>query len=348
MKEYKIAAVPGDGIGHEIIKAGIRVLDATAARNSFDFHFESFPFGSGYYKETGTFMPENALEELKKYDAIFFGGIGLPDVDDSLPAKEYTFKVRNNFKQYVNYRPSRSFPGVQSPLRANKKIDFVVVRENNEGEFSQIGGQYMPHFQEGYGIDVSVFSRKGIERIAHYAFKLARKRRKLVTAVTKSNTLIHSLTYWDQVIREVSVEYQDVKLEYMYIDATTANFVLKPDHFDVVLTTNLFGDILSDLGGALMGSLGLGGSGNINPEKEFPSMFEPIHGSAPDIAGKGIANPVGTIWSAVMMLEHLGEPEAAEQLMNALDETCADGIVTPDLGGSETTDSVADAVIMRL
>jgi tartrate dehydrogenase/decarboxylase/D-malate dehydrogenase len=348
MKEYKIAAVPGDGIGHEIINAGIRVLEAAAARNSIDFHFEHFPFGSGYYKETGMFMPDDGLDQLKKFDAIFFGGIGLPDVDDSLPAKEYTFKVRNNFRQYVNYRPSRSFPGVKGPLNSDSKIDFVVVRENNEGEFSQIGGQYMPHHQEGYGIDVSVFTRKGIEQVAHYAFKLARKRRKLVTAVTKSNTLINSLTYWDKVIREVSESYGDVTLEYMYIDATSANFVLKPERFDVVLTTNLFGDILSDLGGAIMGSLGLGGSGNINPEKEFPSMFEPIHGSAPDIAGKGIANPVGTIWSGVMMLDHLGEHDAAEHLMDALDETCSDGIFTPDLGGTETTNSVADAVIERL
>jgi tartrate dehydrogenase/decarboxylase/D-malate dehydrogenase len=348
MKEFKIATVPGDGIGHEIIKAGIRVLEATSARNSIDLHFEHFPYGSGYYKETGQFMPENGLEELKKYDAIFFGGIGLPDVDDSLPAKEYTFKVRNNFRQYVNYRPSRSFPGVHGPLRSDKIIDFVVVRENNEGEFSQIGGQYMPHFPDGYGIDVSVFTRKGIEQVAHYAFKLARKRRNFVTAITKSNTLINSLTYWDRVIREVSEDYDDVKLEFMYIDATSANFVLRPERFDVVLTTNLFGDILSDLGGAIMGSLGLGGSGNINPEKEFPSMFEPIHGSAPDIAGQGIANPIGTIWSGAMMLEHLGEPDAAEQLMAAVDETCSDGIFTPDLGGNETTDSVADAVIKRL
>lgn len=348
MKEYKIAAVPGDGIGHEIISAGIKVLEATAARNSFDLVFEHFPYGSGYYKESGQFMPDDGLETLKKFDAIFFGGIGLPDVDDSLPAREYTFKVRNNFRQYVNYRPTRSFPGVDGPLRSEKHIDFVVVRENNEGEFSQIGGQYMPHFNEGYGIDVSVFTRKGIERIANYAFNLARKRRKKVTAVTKSNTLIHSLTYWDRVIREVSELYPDVILEFMYIDATTANFILKPDHFDVVLTTNLFGDILSDLGGAVMGSLGLGGSGNINPEKEFPSMFEPIHGSAPDIAGKGIANPVGTLWSGVMMLDHLGEPEAAEQLLGAIDETCSDGIFTPDLGGVETTESVAEEVIKRL
>jgi tartrate dehydrogenase/decarboxylase/D-malate dehydrogenase len=295
-------------------------------------------------------MPEKAIDELKSYDALFFGGIGLPDVDDSLPAKEFTFKIRNNFKQYVNYRPARSFPGVPGPLRSDKKFDFVIIRENNEGEFSQVGGQYMPHFPNGLGIDVSVFSRAGIERIAHYAFKVAKKRNKkrLVTAVTKSNTLIHSLTYWDRVIREVAESYKDVELEFMYIDATTANFVLQPERFDVVLTTNLFGDILSDLGGAIMGSLGLGGSGNINPEKELPSMFEPIHGSAPDIAGQGIANPIATIWSGAMMLEHLGEISVSERLCKAMDDVCREGILTPDLGGNHTTESVAQKVIDRL
>jgi tartrate dehydrogenase/decarboxylase/D-malate dehydrogenase len=348
MKTYTIAAVPGDGIGHEIIKAGINVLKTVGDKNNFDIKFDNFPYGSGYYKEKGFFMPENALEDLKKYDAIFFGGIGLPDVDDSLPAKEFTFKIRNNYRQYVNYRPARTFPGVTSPLRSEEKIDFVIIRENNEGEFSQVGSQYMPHFPEGMGIDLSIFTRQGIERIAHYAFKLAQKRRKNVTAVTKSNTLIYSLTYWDRVIKETAEHYPDVKLQFMYIDNCTANFVLRPEQFDVVLTTNLFGDILSDLGGAIMGSLGLGGSGNINPEREFPSMFEPIHGSAPDIAGKGIANPLGTIWSGVMMLEHLGENEAARQLMNSIDKTTSDGILTPDLGGNETTDSVAQAVVKRL
>ena len=348
MKEYKIAAVPGDGIGHEIIQAGNEVLTYVSQKYKFKMVFDHFPYGSGYYKKTGCFMPDDALDTLKQYDAIFFGGIGLPDVDDSLPAKEYTFKVRNNFRQYVNYRPARTFPGIAGPLRSEKKIDFAIVRENNEGEFAQVGSQYMPHFPEGMGIDVSIFTRKGIERIANYAFQLAQSRRNKVTAVTKSNTLINSLTYWDRVIREVAELYAEVTLEFMYIDNCTANFVLRPERFDVVLTTNLFGDILSDLGGAIMGSLGLGGSGNINPEKEYPSMFEPIHGSAPDIAGKGIANPIGTIWSGVMMLDHLGEKEAANNLMKAIDATTAAGILTPDLGGTGTTESVAKAVIDRL
>ncbi|MBN2009478.1 tartrate dehydrogenase [candidate division KSB1 bacterium] len=348
MKSYNIAIVPGDGIGHEIVPAGLKVIKAAGAKANFEIKSKEFPYSSGYYKRVGFFMPEDALENFKKFDAIYFGSIGLPDVDDTLPAKEFTFKVRNNFRQYVNYRPVRTFPGVKRPIRNEKEIDFVVVRENNEGEFSQVGGQYMPHFPEGLGVDVSIFSRKGIERIAHYAFKLAQTRRKYLVAVTKSNTLINSLTYWDRVIAEVAEQYPDVKWRYMYVDNCSANFVLRPEQFDVVLTTNLFGDILSDLGGALMGSLGLGGSGNINPEKEYPSMFEPIHGSAPDIAGKNIANPIGTIWSGAMMLEHLGETKAANNIMQAVDSVCSAGILPVDLGGETKTDKFAEAVIDRL
>ncbi len=348
MKNYNVAVVPGDGIGHEIVPAGLKIVTAAGAKANFEIKSITFPYSSGYYKETGFFMPKDALENLKTFDAIYFGGIGLPDVDDTLPAKEFTFKVRNNFRQYVNFRPVRTFPGVMRPLRTEKEIDFVVVRENNEGEFAQVGGQYIPHFPEGLGLDVSIFSRKGIERITHYAFKLAQTRKKKLIAVTKSNTLINSLTYWDRVIAEVAEQYPEVKLRYMYVDNCSANFVLRPDQFDVVLTTNLFGDILSDLGGAIMGSLGLGGSGNINPEKEFPSMFEPIHGSAPDIAGQGIANPIGTIWSGAMMLEHLGEPEAAVRIMKAVDAVCLSGLLTADLGGKTKTAEFAEAVIERL
>ena len=348
MKSYNIAVIPGDGIGHEIVPAGLKVVKTAGAKANFEITSEEFPYSSGYYKAAGFFMPDDALENLKTFDAIYFGGIGLPDVDDTLPAKEFTFKVRNNFRQYVNFRPVRTFPAVTRPIRSEKVIDFIVVRENNEGEFSQVGGQYMPHFPEGLGVDVSIFSRKGIERIAHYAFKLAQTRRKNLVAVTKSNTLIYSLTYWDRVIAEVAEQYPDVEWRYMYVDNCSANFVLRPEQFDVVLTTNLFGDILSDLGGAIMGSLGLGGSGNINPEKEYPSMFEPIHGSAPDIAGKGIANPIGTIWSGAMMLEHLGETEAADRIMQAVDATCSSGILPVDLGGETKTDEFAEAVIERL
>lgn len=344
MKNFKIAVVPGDGIGHEIVPAGLIVLDKVADEFGFTVQKETYGWGAGWYKEHGQFMPEDGLETLKSYDAILFGSVGLPDVDDTLPAKEYTFKVRTHFQQYVNFRPVRTFPGVPRPLKTDKEIDFVVVRENTEGEFVQVGSQIMPDTPGGMGIDTSVFTRKGIERIARYAFELARKRRKLVTHITKSNTLINSLTYWDRVIGEVAAEYPDVTHNQMYIDNTSANFVLRPWIFDVVLTTNLFGDILSDLGGAIMGSLGLGGSGNINPEKEYPSMFEPIHGSAPDIAGQNIANPFGQIWSVALMLEHLGEYSASCAIMNAMDETTNSGVLPVDLGGKSSTSDIANKV----
>ncbi|MFC2090303.1 isocitrate/isopropylmalate dehydrogenase family protein [Bacteroidota bacterium] len=343
-RSYKIAAVPGDGIGHEIVPAGLKVLQTASTKYGFEVAYDSYAYGAGHYKEHGVFMPEDGLSELQKYDAILFGAVGLPDVDDTLPAKDYTFKVRTNFEQYVNYRPVRIWKGVTRPLRSETPFDFVVVRENTEGEFVQMGSQVMPDSDNGMGVDTSIFTRKGIERIAHYAFKLARKRRNHVTSVTKSNTLINSLTYWDRVIGEVAEQYPDVEHRYMYIDATSANFVLKPWIFDVVLTTNLFGDILSDLGGALMGSLGLGGSGNINPEKKFPSMFEPIHGSAPDIAGQGIANPVGMFWSVSLMLEHIGEAEAARAIMNATDEALLAGNLPVDIGGDKGTDEMAHIV----
>ena len=347
-ENYKIAIVPGDGIGNEIVPEGWRVLEAVAKKHNFGFTSDTFDWGAKFYLKTGEFLPKDGLEVLKKYDAIYFGSVGLPEVDDTLPAKDYTFKVRTNFNQYVNYRPVRVYPGVTRPLRSEKPFDFVIIRENVEGEFVQMGGQYLPNSAGGLGIDTSVFSRKGIERVAHFAFKLARKRRKKVTHITKSNTLINSLTYWDRIIKEVAVEYPDISHDQMYIDNCTANFVLKPEIFDVVLTTNLFGDILSDLGGAIMGSLGLGGSGNINPEKEFPSMFEPIHGSAPDIAGKNIANPYGQIWSAAIMLDHLGETEAASNIMSAIDKSTQQGVFTKDLGGNAGTKEVVDAVIKNL
>lgn len=348
MKNYKIAVVPGDGIGNEIVPEGYRVLEAVAKKHNFTISSETFGWGAGYYLKNNQFLPNDGLETLKQFDAVYFGSVGLPAVDDTLPAKDYTFKVRTSFNQYVNYRPVRTYPGVTRPIRSEKHIDFVIVRENTEGEFVQMGGQYLPDEENGMGTDTSVFTRKGIERVAHYAFKLARKRRNKVTHITKSNTLINSLAYWDRVIKEVAQQYPDVEHQQMYIDNSTAMFVLKPEIFDVVLTTNLFGDILSDLGGAIMGSLGLGGSGNINPEKEFPSMFEPIHGSAPDIAGKNIANPYGQIWSAAIMLEHLGETEAAQNIMDAIDKSTSEGVLTIDLGGNAKTSDVADAVIKNL
>lgn len=348
MRQYKIAVVPGDGIGPEIVPSALEVVDALGAKLGFEIEKQEFPWGAGHYLKHGEFMPPDGLEILKPFDAIFFGSVGLPQVDDTLPAKDYTFKVRTGFQQYVNYRPVRTYPGFHGPLKNKKEIDFVVVRENTEGEFVQVGSQIMPETENGMGIDTSVFTRKGIERIAHFSFQLARKRRKKVHHITKSNTLINSLTYWDRVINEVAQQYPDIEHYQMYIDNCSANFVLHPEIFDVVLTTNLFGDILSDLGGAIMGSLGLGGSGNINPEREYPSMFEPIHGSAPDIAGRNIANPLGTIWSAALMLDHLGESEAAIKIINAMDKTCADGILPVDLGGNAGTSEIADSIIERI
>ncbi|MBC8470084.1 MAG: tartrate dehydrogenase [Planctomycetes bacterium] len=350
MNKYKIAVVPGDGIGPEIVPAGVNVLNAAAERFGFYLKYEEFPYGAGYYKQTGTFMPDDALNVLKGFDAIYFGAVGLPDVDDTLPAKMFTFKIRTSFDQYVNYRPARLLPGIEGPLR-NKTpndIDFVVIRENTEGEFVQSGGFVRPEFAEGMATDTSIFTRKGIERIAHYSFQLAKRRRKLVTNVTKSNTLIHSLAYWDRIVEQVSTDYPDVEYRKMYVDNASANFVLAPEKFDVIVTTNFIGDILSDLGGAIMGSLGLGPSGNINPEKIYPSMFEPIHGSAPDIAGKGIANPIGAVWSAGLMLEHLGQQEAAQTIVRAIEMTVAQGVLPVDLGGSGGTVEITNAIVKNL
>ncbi|WP_400077558.1 tartrate dehydrogenase [Winogradskyella sp. R77965] len=346
-KTYKIAVVNGDGIGNEIVPAGVSVLQAAATKYNFEIETENFFWGAGHYLKHGIFMPEDGIDTIKKFDAIYFGAVGLPEVDDTLPAKDYTFKVRTDLEQYVNYRPVKLFAGLESPLRdkTSKDIDFVIIRENNEGEFVQNGKIMYPDTPNGLAVDTSIVTRKGVERIAHFAFKLARKRNKKVTNVTKSNTLIYSLGFWDKVMAEVAEQYPDVEYGKMYVDNASASFVLKPEVFDVIVTTNMIGDILSDLGGAIMGSLGLGGSGNINPEKDYPSMFEPIHGSAPDIAGQNVANPIGQIWSAAIMLEHLGEEEAAQNIMQAIEHTTAKGIMTRDLKGTATTTEIAESVV---
>jgi len=322
---YRIAVIPGDGIGPEIVPAGVKVLDATAKKFGFELQYEEFPYGAGYYKKTGAFMPDDALDVLKTFDALYFGAVGLPDVDELLP-------------------------GIEGPLRDKgpEDIDFVVIRENTEGEFVQSGGFVRPDFADGMATDTSIFTRKGIERIARYSFELARRRRKRVTNVTKSNTLIHSLAYWDRIVEQVRADYPDVEYRKMYVDNASANFVLYPEQFDVIVTTNFIGDILSDLGGAIMGSLGLGPSGNINPERTYPSMFEPIHGSAPDIAGQGIANPIGAIWSGAIMLEHLGRQKAAASIVRAIEATIKQGIIPVDLGGSAKTKDIAESIVKNL
>ncbi len=349
-RKYRIASIAGDGVGPEIIPAGIKVLDAAAERFGFALEYQEFPYGAGYYTDTGEFMPEDALDMLGEFDAIYLGAVGLPDVDDTLPAKLFTFKVRTGFDQYVNYRPVRLLPGIEGPLRNKgpEDIDFVVVRENTEGEFVQSGGFIRADFLDGMATDLSVFTRQGIERIGRYSFELARRRRKRVTNVTKSDTLIHSLAYWDRIIEQVSEDFSDVEYRKMYVDDASASFVLRPEQFDVIVTTNFIGDILSDLGGAITGSVGLGPSGNINPEKIYPSMFEPIHDPAADIAGRGIANPLGAIWSGAIMLDHLGAEQAAGSIVRAIERTIARGVLPIDLGGSAKTSQVADAVIRNL
>jgi tartrate dehydrogenase/decarboxylase/D-malate dehydrogenase len=342
--------VPGDGIGPEIVPQGVKVLSAAAEQWGFEISFETFPWGAGHYKETGRFMPEGGLETLRGFDAIYFGAVGLPDVDDRLPFREFTYAVRREFEQYVNYRPVRLLRGIEGPLRGatREQVDSVVIRENTEGEFVQIGGALRPDRPEGMAAQVSVFTRRGVERIARYACELALKRRGRVTNVTKSNTLTDGLKFWDDVVAEVAAEFPDVECERMYVDAAAASFVLRPERFDVIVTTNMIGDILSDLGGAVMGSLGLAPSGNINPERDYPSMFEPIHGSAPDIAGRGIANPIGAIWSGALMLSHLGEEDAAACVVSAIEAALLDGVRTADLGGAASTAEMGDAIIERL
>jgi tartrate dehydrogenase/decarboxylase/D-malate dehydrogenase len=345
---HRIAVIPGDGIGKEIIPPTLEILEAAIDPTQHRLETTEFPYGAGHYKACGAFMPPDGLDILRPFDALLFGAVGLPEVDDTLPAQQYTFKVRCGFAQYVNYRPCKRYAGVPGPLRSDAEFDFVIVRENTEGEFILTGSEHHLDRPEGFATQLSVFTRRGITQVARYAFELARRRRKKLTNVTKSNTLIHSLKYWDRVIEEVRSEYADVEYERMYVDNAAANMVLRPERFDVILTTNMIGDILSDLGGALVGSLGLAPSGNINPEREYPSMFEPIHGSAPDIAGRGIANPIGAIESGALMLEHLGQRDAAFSLHTAVAATLADRIWTPDLGGTATTAQVARAVIDRL
>ena len=352
MRHYRIAVVPGDGIGKEIIPEGLKVLQAVAALEGFELAVEVFPWGAEHYLQTGEFMPPDGLSRLQTFNAIYFGAIGHPDVDDSLPPRHYTFRVRKAFQQYVNLRPIRLLPGVQGPLRDKRAedIDLVIIRENAEGEFADVGGLFDPDGPDGLALQTGVFTRRGIERVAHYSFQLARSRRAQLTNVTKSNALAYGLVYWDRVIEQVGQSYPDVAYEKMYVDAAAMNLVLHPERFDVVLTTNLFGDILSDLGGALIGSLGMAPSGNINPERRFPSMFEPIHGSAPDIAGRGIANPLATIWSGALMLEHLGEAAAAQRILESMVALLQDRHAPRpvDLGGQATTVEIGDAMARRL
>lgn len=350
MTTYKIAAIPGDGVGGEVIGAGIEVLQALAAHTAtFDISVEQFPWGADYYLQHQRMMPEDGLETLKKFDAIFFGSAGDPRIPDHITLWQLRLNICQGFGQYANVRPARILPGVTSPLAGVGPGDFdwVIVRENSEGEYAGVGGRAHQGFDQEVGMDVSVFTRTGVERIMRFAFDLARSRpRKLLTMVTKSNAQRHGMVMWDEIFEQVKKDYADVTTDKMLVDAMTTRMVLDPTSLDTIVATNLHADILSDLAAALSGSLGIAPTANLRPERDFPSMFEPIHGSAFDIMGKGIANPIGAFWSAAMMLEHLGEASAATQLIAAIEQVTRSGKNLPrDLGGSATTQDVCAAVI---
>ncbi|HJS38002.1 MAG TPA: tartrate dehydrogenase [Burkholderiales bacterium] len=345
MKTYRIAAIPGDGIGNEVIPAGIEVLEALSAKDGFRLAFEHFDWSSARYQRTGAYIPEGGLEKLRTFDAIFFGAVGAPDVPDHVSLWGLRLPICQGFDQYANVRPSRVLPGVSSPLANGKDIDWVIIRENSEGEYSGSGGRVHRGLPEEIATETSVFTRTGVERIHRFAFELARKRpRKLLTLVTKSNAQRHGMVLWDEIFYEVAKNYPDVKTDRILVDAMTTRMVLKPGSLDTIVASNLHADILSDLAAALSGSLGIAPTANLNPERRFPSMFEPIHGSAFDITGKGVANPIATFWTAAMMLEHLGEPQAAARLMKAIERTTEEQVFTPDLGGVHDTRAVTSAV----
>ncbi|MGB0795170.1 MAG: tartrate dehydrogenase [Candidatus Puniceispirillaceae bacterium] len=349
MKHVKIASIPADGIGPEVISAGIKVVLAAMERSTdTQIEFTHFDWGSDYYKKTGTMMPEDGLETLKSFDAIFFGSVGAPDVPDHITLWGLRLPICQGFDQYANVRPTRILPGITAPLR-NKgpgDLDWVIVRENSEGEYSGNGGRAHRGMPEEVGTEVAIFTRTGVTRIMRYAFELARERpRKLLTVVTKSNAQRHGMVMWDEIAEEVSAEYPDVSWDKMLVDAMTVRMTLQPESLDTIVATNLHADILSDLAGALAGSIGVAPTANIDPQRRFPSMFEPIHGSAFDITGKGIANPVATFWTACQMLEHIGQPDASHRIMRAVEAVCAEGVMTPDIGGTASTQQVTDAVI---
>ena len=347
MSNYKIAAIPGDGIGVEVIAAGVEVLQALAVkRGSFSIDFEHFDWGSERYLREGQYIPEGGLERLKTFDAIFFGAVGSQEVPDHVSLWGLRLPICQGFDQFANVRPARVLPGVTSPLAKGKAIDWVIVRENSEGEYSGSGGRVHQGLPIEVATEVSTFTRVGVERIHRFAFELARTRpAKHLTLVTKSNAQRHGMVLWDEVFEEVAKDYPDVRTTRELVDAVTTTMVLKPEQLDVVVATNLHADILSDLAAALSGSLGIAPTANLNPSRDFPSMFEPIHGSAFDITGKGVANPIATFWTAVMMLEHLGEHTAARELMAAIEAVTESGLHTPDLGGKATTREVTDAVL---
>lgn len=349
MRHYAIAAIPADGIGPEVISAGVEVLEALTRQDpQLKFDIKTFDWGSDYYKQHGVMMPEDGLQTLKKFDAIYFGAVGAPDVPDHITLWGLRLPICQGFDQYANVRPTKILPGITPPLRncGPGDLDWVIVRENSEGEYSGNGGRAHRGLPEEVGTEVAIFTRVGVMRIMRYAFRLAQSRpRKLLTVVTKSNAQRHGMVMWDEIAAEVAQEFPDVKWDKMLVDAMTHRMTLHPQSLDTIVATNLHADILSDLAGALAGSLGVAPTANIDPERRFPSMFEPIHGSAFDITGKGIANPVASFWTAVQMLEHLGERDAAALIMEGIESVCASGVLTPDVGGTAKTADVTRAVV---
>lgn len=348
-KKYRIAVIPGDGIGQEVIPIGQHAVEAAATRFNFEVQWQTFDWSCQRFSDTGRMMPEDGIEQLKEFDAIFLGAVGFPGVPDHVSLWGLLIPIRREMDQYANVRPVRLLKGIQSPLagRGPEDIDFVVVRENVEGEYSEIGGRIFEGTDREFVSQQSVFTRQGVDRILHYAFELAAtRRRKKVTSATKSNGIVHTMPYWDERFKAVCADYPNIETDQYHIDILTAHFVQHPDWFDVVVGSNLFGDILSDLGPAVAGSIGIAPAANINPSREYPSMFEPVHGSAPDIAGQGIANPVAAVWTAAMMLDHLGEVDAAQSLEGAMEEVLQDDKArTRDLGGSADTKTCAAAMI---
>ena len=349
---HRIAIIAGDGIGTEVMPEGIRALEATAKRFNIDLEFTTFEFGScDYYLEHGKMLPDDWFEQLKGFDALFYGAVGWPDkVPDHISLWGSLLQFRRRFDQYINLRPCKLMPGIKSPLAGREPgdIDFYVVRENTEGEYSSVGGKMFEGTDREVVIQDTVMTRTGVDRVLKYAFELAQTRpRKKLTSATKSNGISITMPYWDERVVEMAKGYPEIAVDKFHIDILTANFVLHPDWFDVVVGSNLFGDILSDLGPACTGTIGIAPSANINPEGNFPSLFEPVHGSAPDIAGKGIANPIGQIWSGAMMLEHLGYKEAGDAIVTAIEEVLSEGdatVLTRDVGGEGTTASLGKAI----
>jgi tartrate dehydrogenase/decarboxylase / D-malate dehydrogenase len=348
MKTYRIAVIPGDGIGLEVIPEGLRVLDAAARRFGFSFDWKMLDWGCGHFRRHGRMMPADGFDSIRSHDAIYLGAVGWPDVPDHQSLWGLLIPLRRNFEQYVNLRPVRLFEGVKCPLadRRPADIDYMIVRENNEGEYSEIGGRLYRDSEAEMAVQESIFTRRGVDRILRFSFELARSRRKkqLVSA-TKSNGIIHTMPFWDERFKLMQKDYPDVRTAQYHIDILCAHFVQHPDWFDVVVGSNLFGDILSDLGPATAGSIGLAASANINPERTWPSMFEPVHGSAPDIAGKGLANPIAAVWSGAMMLDQLGETAAAAAVRAAFEKILAEArVLTRDLGGTAGTEQCGRAI----